>query len=65
MTVQRISVADNSATALTISEGSNDYLTFDTTDSAEKILVGKPIDMNGNALIFDVDGDTQNCWFTY
>ena len=55
----KISVADNSATALTISEGSNDYLTFDTTDSAEKILVGKPIDMNGNALIFDVDGDTQ------
>ena len=52
-------IIDNSATALTISEGSNDYLTFDTTDSAEKILVGKPIDMNGNALIFDVDGDTQ------
>ena len=55
----KISIADNSATALTISEGSNDYLTFNTTDSAETILLGKPLDTNGNAIIFDVDGDTS------
>jgi hypothetical protein len=55
----KISIADNSATALTISEGSNDYLTFNTTDSAETVLLGKPLDTNGNAIIFDVDGDTS------
>jgi hypothetical protein len=34
---------DNSATALEIKEGSNAYLTFDTTNSAEQITLGKKL----------------------
>ena len=35
------SIIDNSATALTITEGSNSYLKFVTTNSAQKIIAGK------------------------
>ena len=52
-------ILDNSATALTISEGSNVFMTFDTTNSAEKIIVGKPVDLDGKELIFDADADTS------
>lgn len=47
------SIIDNSATALTITEGSNSYLKFVTTNSAEKIIAGK-------TLIVDGDGTTGN-----
>ena len=47
------SIIDNSATALTITEGSNSYLKFVTTNSAEKIIAGK-------TLIVDGDGTTSN-----
>jgi hypothetical protein len=43
-----VSVSDNSATALTVKEGSNTYLTIDTTDSAEKVLVSKTLDVGDN-----------------
>jgi len=44
---------DNSATALTIAEGSNTYMSFVTTNSGEKITTGK-------TLIVDGDGTTGN-----
>jgi hypothetical protein len=43
-----VSVSDNSATALTVKEGANTYLTIDTTDSAEKVLVSKTLDVGDN-----------------
>ena len=52
-------IIDNSATSFVIKEGSDSYLTFDTTNSAEKIVAGKDFDLNGNAIVFDADGDTS------
>ena len=43
-----ILINDNSSTALEIKEGSNTYLTFDTTNTTEKIILGKSIDANSN-----------------
>ena len=54
-----LKVVDNSATALTIVEGSNNYLTIDTTNSAEKIVFNQNVDLNGKELIFDADADTS------
>ena len=55
-----LSIIDNSGTAFVISEANaGAYLTFDTTNSAEKIVVGKSLDLNGNELILDADGDTS------
>ena len=54
-----LKVVDNSATALTIVEGTNNYLTFDTTNSAEKIVFNQNVDLNGKELIFDADADTS------
>tara|TARA_R100000152_G_C6777049_1_gene206634 strand:- start:93 stop:2009 length:1917 start_codon:yes stop_codon:yes gene_type:complete len=53
-----LAIVDNSATSFVITESSNAYLTFDTTNSSEKIIVGKPLDLNGNELILDADADT-------
>ena len=47
------SLIDNSATALTIAEGSNTYMSFITTNSGEKITTGK-------TLIVDGDGTAGN-----
>ena len=47
------SIRDNSATALTIAEGSNTYMSFITTNSGEKITTGK-------TLVVDGDGTTGN-----
>ena len=49
----QFSIIDNSATALTIAEGSNTYMSFITTNSGEKITTGK-------TLIVDGDGTTGN-----
>lgn len=49
---------DNSATGMTISTADHTYLTFDSTNTAEKILVGRTLDMNGLELVLDADGDT-------
>jgi hypothetical protein len=43
-----VSVSDNSATALTVKEGANTYLTIDTTNTAEKVLVSKTLDVGDN-----------------
>jgi len=52
-------IIDNSATGMTISTGDHTYLTFDSTNTAEKILVGRTLDMNGLELVLDADGDTS------
>jgi len=49
----QFSIVDNSATALTIAEGSNTFMTFITTNSGEKITTGK-------TLVVDGDGTTGN-----
>jgi len=48
-----LKIIDNQAAALNITEGSNSYLKFVTTNSAEKIIAGK-------TLIIDGDGTTGN-----
>lgn len=42
-----VKLPDNKASALSFKEGSNAYLTFDTTDSGEKIVAQKPIALSG------------------
>ena len=61
-------ILDNSSTAFTITEGTTNYLTFDTTNSAEKIIFNKQIAVgteytlpttdgtNGQALVTDGSG---------
>ena len=49
----QFSIVDNSATALTIAEGSNTFMSFITTNSGEKITTGK-------TLVVDGDGTTGN-----
>lgn len=41
-------IIDNSATALTITEGTNTFMTFVTTNSGEKIVTGKSLVVDGN-----------------
>lgn len=38
-----IEIKDNTATALTISEGANNYVVLNTTDSAEKVTIGNDL----------------------
>ena len=56
-----ITLTDNQATALEIKESTNSYLTFVTTNSGEKITLGKKleagsVEIEGSA--FDIDGGT-------
>ena len=48
-----ITIIDNNATALEIKEGSNAYMTFDTTDTSEKVSVQKAFDCDST---LNVDG---------
>lgn len=43
-----ISLIDNNASALDIKEATNSYLKFDTTNGAEKISIGKTLDINSS-----------------
>ena len=52
-------ILDGSATSLTISEGSNNYITLDTTNSAEKITLAKDV-YTSQALYVDGDNTTGN-----
>ena len=47
---------DNSSTALTISEGSNNYITLDTTNSAEKVKFSKQVEFSGAYTVPTADG---------
>lgn len=40
-----LSIKDNEAVSFEIKEGANSYLKFDTTNAAEKIIVGKQLDL--------------------
>ncbi|MDD5750127.1 MAG: hypothetical protein PHU56_00545 [Candidatus Pacebacteria bacterium] len=49
---------DNQTSAMTIGENSNTYLTFDTTDGAEKIVMGKNMEIG--PLEIDADSGAVN-----
>ena len=52
-----LKILDGSATSFTISEGSNNYVTLDTTNSAEKITLAKDV-YTSQALYIDGDNTT-------
>ena len=54
-----IKILDNSATALVIKEASTAYMSFITTNSGEKVEMGKALDMNGQELILDANANTS------
>ena len=53
-----IAIIDNSATALTISEDSNNYLTLDSQNGAEKVIVNKPLNI-GTAYSLPISAGTS------
>ena len=55
---------DNSSTALTISEGSNNYITLDTTNSAEKVKFSKQVEFSGAYTLPTSDGSTGQALIT-
>ena len=55
---------DNSSTALTISEGSNNYITLDTTNSAEKVKFSKQVEFSGAYTLPTADGSTGQALIT-
>jgi hypothetical protein len=57
-----LSLVDNLATSLDIKEGSNSYLKFDTTDTVEKIIVGKDLDVTtSHILLASSEGSRYAC----
>ena len=61
-----LKIIDNSATALTITEGENDvnYLTFDSTNSAEKIIFNKQIAVGTAYTLPTTDGTSGQALVT-
>ena len=55
---------DNSSTALTISEGSNNYITLDTTNSAERVKFSKQVEFSGAYTLPTADGSTGQALIT-
>ena len=55
---------DNSATAFTISEGSNNYITLDTTNSAEKVKFSKQVEFSGEYTLPITDGTSGQALIT-
>jgi hypothetical protein len=51
-----VTLLDNNAAALEIKEGSNSYLKFNTTNSLEGIVAGKPISVDSSIAIFKASG---------
>ena len=51
-----LAIIDNSATALVITEGSNAYLTFKTSNSAEQIITHKPLKVSNAYTLPTSDG---------
>ena len=52
----KLTLRDNMADALNITEGSNSYIKFTTTDSSEKITVSKDTDFVGNISGSTIEG---------
>tara|TARA_Y100001938_G_scaffold110939_1_gene151758 strand:+ start:3894 stop:6869 length:2976 start_codon:yes stop_codon:yes gene_type:complete len=46
-----LAMTDNSATAFTVKEGSTAYMTFVTTNSGEKIVLGKDVEASGSVTL--------------
>ena len=59
-----LSIIDNSSTALTISEGANNYITIDTTNSAEFIKFGKQVEFSGAYTLPTADGTSGQALIT-
>tara|TARA_Y100000389_G_scaffold175997_1_gene187183 strand:- start:999 stop:2708 length:1710 start_codon:yes stop_codon:yes gene_type:complete len=57
-------LVDNSSTALTISEGSNNYITIDTTNSAERVKFSKQVEFSGAYTLPTADGSTGQALIT-
>ena len=55
---------DNSGTALTISEGSNNYITLDTTNSAERVKFSQQVEFSGAYTLPTADGTTGQALIT-
>jgi len=52
----KITLTDNLANALDITESTNSYLKFTTTDSGEKVVIGKDLDISGTTTAAAVTG---------
>jgi hypothetical protein len=52
----KITLTDNLASALDITESSNSYLKFTTTNSGEKVVVGKDLEISGTTTAAAVTG---------
>ena len=57
-------ILDNSSTAFTITEGSTNYLTFDTSNSAEKIIFNKQIAVGTEYTLPTTDGTSGQALVT-
>jgi len=58
------SIIDNSATAFTLSQGINNYITLDTTNSAEKIKLGQQVEISGAYTLPTGDGSSGQALIT-
>ena len=58
------SVIDNSATAFTVSQGVNNYITVDTTNSGEKIKFGQQVQFSGAYTLPTGDGSAGQALIT-
>lgn len=54
-----LAMPDNQAEALSIEEGGNAYMVFDTTNTTEKVNIYKELDMNTQKIINVVDPSTD------
>jgi hypothetical protein len=52
----KITLTDNLASALDITESTNSYLKFTTTNSGEKVVIGKALDISGATTAANVTG---------
>ena len=59
-----LKLLDNSATSLTISEGTDNYITLDTTNSLEKIKFGKQVEFSGEYTLPILDGSAKQALVT-
>ena len=59
-----LKIIDGSSTAFTISEGTNNYITLDTTNSAEQIVFNKEVSLSGNYTLPTTDGTNGQALIT-
>ena len=59
-----LSIIDNSATSFTITEGTTNYITIDTTNSSEKIKFGEQVQFSGAYTLPTGDGTSGQALIT-